>query len=302
MLINNSVLYEDNHYLIINNTKNGIFYYLDYDKRDSSINMEFQHLHPYFEIMICLSQNAIHLIEGAPYNIHFGDMVLLAPSVMHKTIYYKGEPSKRIIIDFMYPMDNPASKEAYDEILKPFFSECPIYRYSYEQSQILFDILNELFVFSNEHDYYDVPCHEFFIHHKFQEFLYKLYELSPNNLYKNEQTYNAIEQKVYEVASYIHTHYQSDLSLESLSEMFYVSPSYLSREFKQITHFNLITYIQTTRIKNAQYKLTSTNDKISEIATECGFTSFSQFNRIFNKLTGTSPRQYRQTSSSTVKK
>ena len=86
-----------------------------------------------------------------------------------------------------------------------------------------------------------------------------------------------------------------DISLESLSENFFISSSYLSMEFKQVTGFNLSNYIQLTRIKNAQYRLVSSNDKISIIAQECGFSSFSQFNRVFNKIAGTSPREYRQT-------
>ncbi len=295
MLINDSIYYEDNHYIIINNIPNNIFYYIDYDKRDVSINMEFQHLHPYYEMLILLAPNATHLIEGVPYNIHMGDIVLLAPSVMHKSVYYKGEPSKRIIIDFMYEFDAPETAEAYREILSPFNNEVPIFRFDLEDRQKLIDILNSLFIFSKEHQYYGNPADEFYIHTKFQEFLYTLYDLKDKNRYTNDQSYNSIEQKMYEVSSYIHTHFNEDISLNSLSDQFFVSPSYLSRVFKQVTGFNLSNYIQLTRIKNAQYRLVSSNDKISVISEECGFASFSQFNRIFNKVTGTSPRQYRQT-------
>ncbi len=294
MLINDNIYYEDNHYIIINNIPNNIYYYIDYDKRDASVNMEFQHLHPYYEIFFLLSPNASHLIEGVPYNIHMGDFVLLAPSVMHKSIYYKGEPSKRVIIDFMYPLDNPDTADAYKEILKPFHSDMPIYRFDFEDQKRLTDILNNLFLFSREHKYYGNPADEFYIHTKFQEFLYTLYEIHERNQYKNEQSYNSIEQKMYEVSSYIHAHYDEDISLDSLSEQFFISSSYLSREFKQVTGFNLSNYIQLTRIKNAQYRLVSSNDKISQIAQECGFSSFSQFNRVFNKISGSSPREYRQ--------
>ncbi|MDC7292417.1 MULTISPECIES: helix-turn-helix domain-containing protein [unclassified Butyrivibrio] len=294
MLINDSVYYEDNHYIIINNIANNIFYYIDYDKRDYSINMEFQHLHPYYEVMLLLAPNATHLIEGTPYNIHMGDMVLLAPSVMHKSVYYKGEPSKRVIIDFMYPLDKPETAEAYKEILKPFHTEVPILRLELEDRQRLIDILNDLFSFSKNHDYYGNAADEFYIHNKFQEFLYGLYELSGKNIYTNDQAYNSIEQKMYEISSFIHANYKDDISLASLSERFFISPSYLSREFKQVTGFNISNYIQLTRIKNAQYRLVSTNDKISAIASDCGFASFSQFNRIFNRISGSSPREYRQ--------
>ena len=295
MLINDSIYYEDNHYIIINNIPNNIYYYIDYDKRDASVNMEFQHLHPYYEILFLLAPSASHLIEGVPYNIRSGDFVLLAPSVMHKSVYYKGEPSKRVIIDFMYPLDSPDTADAYQEILSPFDCDIPIYRFDFEDQKRLTDILNTLFLFSKEHKYYGNPPDEFYIHTKFQEFLYTLYELKDKNQYKNEQSYNSIEQKMYEVSSYIHAHYNEDISLESLSENFFISSSYLSREFKQVTGFNLSNYIQLTRIKNAQYRLVSSNDKISIIAQECGFSSFSQFNRVFNKIAGTSPREYRQT-------
>ncbi|SFC31649.1 AraC-type DNA-binding protein [Butyrivibrio sp. YAB3001] len=294
MLINDNIYYEDNHYIIINNIPNNIYYYIDYDKRDASVNMEFQHLHPYYEMLVLLAPNASHLIEGVPYNIRMGDIVLLAPSVMHKSVYYKGEPSKRIIIDFMYPLDKPETESAYKAILEPFFQDVPIFRFDFQDQKRIFDILNNLFIFSKEHKYYGNPADEFYIHTKFQELLYTFYELKDKNLYKNEQTYNSIEQKMYEISSYIHNHYNEDISLDSLSEQFFISSSYLSREFKQITGFNLSNYIQLTRIKNAQYKLVSSNEKISAIASDCGFSSFSQFNRVFNKLTGTSPREYRQ--------
>ncbi len=295
MLINDSVYYEDKHFIIINNIPNNIYYYIDYDERDASVNMEFQHLHQYYEMLFLLAPSASHLIEGVPYNIRSGDLVLLAPSVLHKSVYYKGEPSKRVIIDFMYPLNNPDTAEAYKEILSPFNSEIPIFRFDFEDRKKLTDILNSLYLFSKEHKYYGNPADEFYIHTKFQEFLYTLYELKDKNQYTNEQDYTSIEQKMYEVSSYIHSHYNEDISLEFLSENFFISSSYLSREFKQVTGFNLSNYIQLTRIKNAQYRLLSSNDKISHIAQECGFSSFSQFNRVFNKVAGISPREYRQT-------
>ncbi|SCX98580.1 helix-turn-helix transcriptional regulator [Butyrivibrio sp. INlla14] len=296
MLINDNIYYEDNHYIIINNIPNNIYYYIDYDKRDASVNMEFQHLHPYYEMMFLLAPNATHLIEGVPYNIHMGDFVLLAPSVMHKSVYYKGEPSKRVIIDFMYPLDKPETADAYREILKPFHADLPIYRFDFQDQQRLIDILNSLFIFSKEHKYYGNPADEFYIHNKFQELLYTFYDLRNKNIYTNDQSYNSIQQKMYEISSYIHTHYDENISLDALSEQFFISSSYLSREFKHVTGFNLSNYIQLTRIKNAQYQLISSNKKISQIAEECGFSSFSQFNRIFNKISGASPREYRQSS------
>lgn len=124
-----------------------------------------------------------------------------------------------------------------------------------------------------------------------------IFHMKSSNIYKNESSFTTIENKIYEITSYIHANYQEPLSLESLSEQFFISPGYLSHQFKEITNFSLMHYIQITRIRNVQYRLITTNEKISDIAFSCGFTSFSQFNRIFQKVTGQSPSEFRKTGS-----
>ena len=85
----------------------------------------------------------------------------------------------------------------------------------------------------------------------------------------------------------------NELSLTGLADRFYMSTYYLSHQFKEVTGFTLISYIQMTRIRNAQQMLIFSSKKITDIAEECGFTSFSQFNRMFNKFCGMSPREYK---------
>ena len=61
----------------------------------------------------------------------------------------------------------------------------------------------------------------------------------------------------------------------------------------------MVQYIQLTRIKNAQYLLLNSKDKITRIAEQTGFSSFSQFNRVFRKFCGMSPSDYKITSHQT---
>jgi len=294
MLAGDNLLYENKHFIIINDIAHSTFYYFDYDERDYSLNMEFEHYHPFFEILLLLGKEADHLIEGHPYHIQTNDLVLLAPSRLHKSIYPKGEPSKRIVISFMFPEDFFGHAETYEKILAPFKAEVPIFRFEPEVRKKLFSCLNDLFSFSSSPSYKGSDLDAFYVHNKFQEFLYTLYASSKSNIYKDDTTYNSIERKIYDITSYIHANYNEDLSLESLAEQFFISPCYLSHQFKTVTHFNLMNYIQMTRIRNVEYKLISTNDKISDIAESCGFTSFSQFNRIFKKVTGISPSDFRK--------
>lgn len=293
MRINDMILYENKHFIIVNDMQ-GIFYFFDYDSRNHAVNMEFQHHHPFFEILILLSPEAEHLIEGKHYHLCMNDIVLLPPSVLHKSIYYKGEPAKRIIINFMYPKHSFGYADILQNLLIPFFVDCPIFRFEPSEGQSLFSLLNEIFQYSRTSSFTGDEMNNFFIHLKFQEFLLQLWSFREKNIYNNKTSSNSVEQKIYDITAYIHKHYASDLSLDSLAKHFFISPSYLSHQFKTITHFNLVKYIQMTRIKNVQYQLITTNEPISKIADYCGFNSFSQFNRIFKQTAGVSPSEYRK--------
>lgn len=297
MLIGETTQFEYKHFIIINDLPRNIFYYFDYDVRESTSHMEFQHYHAFYEMLILLEKDADHLIEGNPYHIQMNDLVLLAPSVLHKSVYPEGITSKRIVISFMIPDVEARNPDLYEKLLSPFHTEVPIYRFETEDRRRLFGILNEILNFSKQKSFSGSELDNFYIHTKFQEFLYALYSLQTKNTYQDEYSMNSMERKVYDIATYIHNHYQEDLSLESLAKAFFISPSYLSHQFKDITSFSLLNYIQMTRIKQVQYKLVSSGDKISDIAVSCGFTSFSQFNRIFNKIVGTSPSDYRKNGS-----
>lgn len=286
------IRYDKNYQIIINNMPGAIYYYFDYDERSYHVNMDFQHFHSFYELHILLSPEATHQIEGIPYLIHANDFVLLRPSLLHKTTYLPGAPSKRVIINFLYPPEYLKVHTAFDTLLTPFFEELPIFRFDHSKQQILNQILNEIFSMSRQSLPSDVKM--MMIHNHFQDFLYQLWELREYNIYTPEKFDDSISEKVYQIISYIHNHYQEPLSLESLAKQVYLSSCYLSHQFKRVTGYTLIHYIQMTRIRGAQYALINTSEKITDISEKCGFTSFSQFNRIFRRFCGASPSEFRR--------
>ena len=64
-------------------------------------------------------------------------------------------------------------------------------------------------------------------------------------------------------------------------------------KFKEATGTNFVKYVARTRFEKAQALLRNADLRISEIAFACGFQSLSQFNRVFKKLSGKSPTQFR---------
>ncbi|NOU71393.1 response regulator [Paenibacillus sp. LMG 31458] len=92
---------------------------------------------------------------------------------------------------------------------------------------------------------------------------------------------------------YIHEFLHEDLSLTKLSELVYLSSPYLSRLYKQMTGKGVLDYITEVRINKAKLLLKTGDRKINEIATEIGLESAHYFTRLFKKVTGYTPLEYR---------
>lgn len=291
----NPILYEEKHFIIVNDIPNSIFYFFDFDCRFSVKNMEFEHFHSYYEMHILLSPNAIHFIEGIPYPIQAYDFVLLPPSLLHKSCYPEGEPSKRLIITFMYREDGYGFRNAYEEILKPFHQPLPIYRFPEQQRNVLAGIINQIVELSRQAGSQELTgIHELVLHSLFTQFLYCLNQFEDCNIYEKKEVDDRLAERIYSVSNYIHTHYMEDLTLEGLAKEAWMSPHYLSHQFKTITGYTITHYIHLVRIRNCQFQLINTQEKITDIASACGFASFSQFNRVFRKFCGESPSEYRR--------
>ena len=96
------------------------------------------------------------------------------------------------------------------------------------------------------------------------------------------------------INQYIEQHYQEDLTLTRLADEVHYSPAYLSRFYKANTGTNVMTHLYNVRIGKARELLENSNDKVSDIAVKTGFCSTKYFNRVFKKLTGLSPAQFRR--------
>jgi AraC-like DNA-binding protein len=289
-MLESDLMYEQGYSVRINTPADPLFYYFDYDQRSHDINMEFQHDHDFYEIHILLDSSATHIIEGNVHALQQYDIVLLAPYRLHMTQYPVGPPHKRLIINFNMPKNIPGLETAYNKMLHPFAGEVPIYRLTGGPRSAVFEPLNAIFTLSHSAS----PLNPVLIHSLFQQFLCTLSQQQDMNAYVLEEIGNAMMQKIYSITAHIHSNYSSELSLDSISKEFYISPYYLSHQFKAVTGSTLTEYIQMTRVRKAQQLLLHTRHKISAIAGQCGFNSFSQFNRIFNKLSGMSPSAFRK--------
>ena len=97
-----------------------------------------------------------------------------------------------------------------------------------------------------------------------------------------------------ELLGYMERHYAEPLTVEDLTEVANMSQTTLMRKFKEIMKRTPIDYLIRLRITKARELLRSSPLAVSEISFEVGFADSNYFARQFKRVTGASPRQYRQ--------
>lgn len=95
------------------------------------------------------------------------------------------------------------------------------------------------------------------------------------------------------VRAYIQGHLGEGLSLSELSQRFRINPSYLSRVFHRATGEQLSSYITAARIEAAKGMLRRSNLKAYEIAAMVGFETANYFAKVFRRVTGMTPTEFR---------
>lgn len=96
------------------------------------------------------------------------------------------------------------------------------------------------------------------------------------------------------VKSYIKAHLSEKINLESLADMVFLSPGYLSLIFKQSTGDTVSHYIISQRIDEAKRLLETTNMKVNQICEKVGIDNVSYFGQRFKLFYGMSPSEYRK--------
>lgn len=96
-----------------------------------------------------------------------------------------------------------------------------------------------------------------------------------------------------EIMEWIRVNRIENLSVTRVAEVFNYNPNYLSGAFKKHTGVSLLDYITRTKIDFAKSLLLSSRDSVKDIANYVGFDDEKYFMKVFKKLEGVTPSQYR---------
>jgi AraC-like DNA-binding protein len=99
--------------------------------------------------------------------------------------------------------------------------------------------------------------------------------------------------RISNIYNYILQHYSKAITLDDVAEEACMTPQAFCRYFKKHTRQTFVSFLNQMRINEACKKLTENKyESISAIAYKCGFTSITNFNRVFKSVIGHSPRAY----------
>ena len=97
-----------------------------------------------------------------------------------------------------------------------------------------------------------------------------------------------------DIKDYLDENFSQKISLEELSKVFFIDKYYLTRRFRQQYGITINTYLQNLRITHAKHLLRFSNKTIEAIASECGIDDPNYFARLFKKIEGISPGDFRR--------
>ena len=148
-------------------------------------------------------------------------------------------------------------------------------------------IISDIYTLASSSDY----IRDMRINGKLNDLLTLLMESS---WHREAHTNAPKKMEISSVKSFLDEHYKEKLSLESVAGHFFIDKHYLARLFKEHYGVTLVTYLQQVRITHAKRMLRFTDKSIEEIGLECGIGELNYFSRVFKKLEGVSPSEFRR--------
>ncbi len=127
------------------------------------------------------------------------------------------------------------------------------------------------------------------------DYLTAHFMLRPGDLQKNDNG-DRYEERLHQINHYIYNNYDQPISMKELSEKLYLSNGYLSRFFKKNYGMSFAGYLTNVRVFHAADDLLYTDDPVTRIAYNNGFTSAALFNKVFKKAYGQTPSEFRKRS------
>lgn len=246
------------------------------------------HLHDFYELFYFLEGDVSYYIEGHAYELKANTLLIMNNRELHKPMFNRDIPYKRIVIHF-FPW--VLSKyDSYDFNLLECFENRKEAHHNkiYDKDRKIFNYFKQI----TEYAQGKSEESEVMIETLFVQLLILINKLFTKKE-KNESSSIKYNERILDIITYINNNINKSLSLDLLSDKFYLNKSYLSHIFKKHTGVSIIHYIHYKKIMTAK-RLLLDNNSCSEVSSRLNFGDYSTFYRSFKREVGISPQEYQK--------
>lgn len=281
---------EENTLPKFENVHSSRFYMARRNER-TPIESRLYHYHDCYELYYLYSGERYYFIQDKTYHITGGAFVLINPYEIHQTGNLGNFGFDRMLIHFNREL--LADYLKVEPGLNPYQNlEQQIHIISLEPRQQTFveTLLETMETEYKNHNLQETPC----IKLSLLELLLFLNSCRPGIQDEALPEINATHKTIFEIIGYINNCFSENITLETISEKYYLSPYYFSRMFKELTGFHFVEYLNNVRIKEAKKLLRRKDLTVNDISSLTGFKSNTHFGRVFKTIEGTSPSAFRK--------
>lgn len=254
----------------------------------------FLHTHADFnELTIVLSGSATHIVNNEKYFIKKGDMFVIGDNIAHGF----ENPHELKICNIMYRLNsllwsgNDITKSAGFHalfVIEPYLNRDNSFKSRLVLSLSQFELINTIIAgmineYSTKNEGWKTILYSNFL--QLVVLLSRAYEVNLDA--------TAVVLNIALPLAYIGNHFTESITIEELARQANMSVRHFSRVFHNVYNISPKDYIIQFRIQNSYSLLKNTDLTISEIAFKSGFNDSNYYARQFKKLTGLTPRQYR---------
>lgn len=259
--------------------------------KDVSLEEVSLHYHDFDKIIVFWSGNVNYMIEGKSYLLQPGDIILVNRNDIHRPTIDFSLPYERSIFYISPDFLEEYKSEEYDPHFC-FVRAAEEKSYCIRVPELLHTQLGQTLLRlleSRTKEAYGSRLHTEILFLEFLIFLNRVSRKEEGN--KNIRPAAVYNQKVEDLLSYINGHLFEPITIETLSEKFYISKYHMMRLFKNETGYTIHQYITQKRILLAKEKLLN-GVPVTRAGLECGFQDYSTFLRAFQNYMKKTPTEF----------
>lgn len=250
------------------------------------------HWHKYIEILYCAAGKVYVTVENTEYHMTTGDIVLIGPNVVHRTLRENGSTLYNILFDAsVVHCESSSAGEA--KCVNAFLNYLSSFNYYYLDKKAAPAGIEQLIEkmdqkYKRKEDYICIYLRAYLMELIGMFCESGLFAVASDMV--SNHTLNAVKK----TAVYMQNHCDEKITLSDMAMKANLSYHYYARLFKQVTGKTFALYLASARVFAAEKLMLEGKYSLQEIAAKVGLYPQSNFNHTYKRLRGFSPKEFRK--------